>query len=103
MVRFIFRIRARRSSLVIAVATLAVSSGHAQVPSTGGQVSTPESSIEKPGDTGVRAHTNIQIFTPNRGPEGVQAPQGTGAPDPTNSGSPQTLGAKKPGRSTQPQ
>jgi hypothetical protein len=50
------------------VATLFVSSGHAQLAPTGGQVVTPGSGIEKPGDPGVRAHTNIQLFIPNRAP-----------------------------------
>jgi hypothetical protein len=46
---------------------LLVASGvHAQASPGGGQVTTPGSSIEKPGDSGVRAHTNIEIFRPNR-------------------------------------
>ena len=42
--------------------------GEAQLAPTGGQVVTPGSSIEKPGDMGVRAHTNFQIFIPNQPP-----------------------------------
>ena len=50
---------------VVAGAMLSAGSGHAQLAPTGGQVVTPESSIEQPGDAGVRAHTNIQIFIPS--------------------------------------
>ena len=48
----------------LAVAVFAAGNGYAQVPPGTGQVSTPGSSIEKPGDAGVRAHTNIQTFIP---------------------------------------
>lgn len=63
---------------VFAAAMLAADSGYAQLPPTGGQVSIPQSSIEKPGDTGVRAHTNIQIFIPNQGAGGPPALFGKG-------------------------
>jgi hypothetical protein len=52
--------------LAVAVAMLSAGSGHAQSQPTGGQVVTPGSSIEKPGDMGVRAHTNFQILIPNQ-------------------------------------
>jgi hypothetical protein len=71
--------------MVLIIVFLATYGGYAQAPSTGGQVLTPESSIEKPGDTGVRAHTNIQIFLPNRGAGGGQVRSdvaGSGAPQP---------------------
>jgi len=58
----------------IAVTILSKGSGYAQLLPTGGQVSIPESSVEKPGDTGVRAHTNIQVFNPNRPPQGPPSP-----------------------------
>jgi hypothetical protein len=77
--------------MVLVIALLAPPGGHAQAPSAGGQVLTPESSIEKPGDTGVRAHTNIQIFLPNRG--GEQRPPGGVAPD----GAPQAPGTEGAG------
>ncbi len=52
---------------MLAVMMLAAGSARAQVaPPQGGQVSIPNSSIEKPGDVGVRAHTNTQIFIPRR-------------------------------------
>lgn len=73
---------------VLAVALLAAGNGYAQAPSGAGQVSTPESSIEKPGDTGVRAHTNIQIFIPNQGANGAQAPPGGGGPGAPSSRTP---------------
>ena len=64
---------------------LGTSGVQAQAPSAGGQVSIPESSVEKPGDNGVRAHTNIQIYRPNRrvlggqlSPDGASGPQGPG-------------------------
>jgi hypothetical protein len=79
----------RLTTEVLAVALLATRYGYAQVPPGAGQVSTPESSIEKPGDTGVRAHTNIQRFIPNRGAGGTQAPPGNGGPGAAGSRSPQ--------------
>ena len=63
---------------VLALAMLAASGAHAQVAPAGGQVSTPESSLAQPGDTGVRAHTNIQIFVPERGANGALPPAGGG-------------------------
>jgi hypothetical protein len=80
----------RLSIGVLAVALLAAADGYAQSPPGAGQVSTPESSIEKPGDTGVRAHTNIQIFIPNQGANGAQAPPGGGGPGAAGSRSPQS-------------
>ena len=80
------------------LALLAASEGHGQTSSGGGQVTTPQSTIEKPGDIGVRAHTNIQIFTPNRGPDGTQAPQGGPA-----GGTPQAPGAERAGGGARPQ
>ena len=50
----------------IGVAMLAKGNGYAQPPPTGGEVITPGSRMEQPSSTGVRAHTNIQIFIPNR-------------------------------------
>ena len=50
---------------VFALALLAAGGGHAQLPPAGGQVSIPRSSVEQPGDTGARVHTNIEIFIPN--------------------------------------
>jgi hypothetical protein len=73
------------SFMALIIALLATAGGHAQVPSAGGQVFTPESSIEKPGDNGVRAHTNIQIFLPNHGAGGGRVRSdvaGSGAPQP---------------------
>ena len=58
-----------------AVVMLASAGGHAQVAPNAGQVTIPGSSLEKPGDTGVRAHTNIEIFRPNRSPEGTEQPR----------------------------
>jgi hypothetical protein len=80
------------------IALIAAAEGYGQTPPSGGQVSTPPSSIEKPGDTGVRAHTNIQIFTPKRGPEGAQAP-----PAGSDAGTPQAPGAERGGGGARPQ
>ena len=91
------------SSQVLVVAMLSAGCGYAQVPPGAGQVSTPESSIEKPGDAGVRAHTNIEIFTPNRGPFGAPAPSGSGGPGGAGSRSPQTPDTKGVSGPAQPQ
>jgi hypothetical protein len=63
---------------VLAFVLLAAGTGHAQAPPGAGQVVTPGSSVQQPEDTGVRAHTNIEIFVPNRAANGTQAPPGTG-------------------------
>ena len=86
----------RLSIGVLAVAVFAAGNGYAQVPPGTGQVSTPGSSIEKPGDTGVRAHTNIQTFIPNQGANGAQAPPGTGGPGAAGSPSPQAPSPQAP-------
>ena len=57
---------------VLIVALLAASGVHAQTSPVGGQVTTPGSSIEKPEDSGVRAHTNIEIFRPGPQPAGAR-------------------------------
>jgi hypothetical protein len=93
--------RTRRGGLcftAFVVALIAGAEGHGQTAPGGGQVSTPQSTIEKPGDTGVRAHTNTQIFIPNRGPNGAQAPPGG-----TDTGTPQTPGAGRGGGTARPQ
>lgn len=79
--------------VLAAVALLGAGNGYAQVPPGTGQVSTPGSSIEKPGDTGVRAHTNIQIFIPNHGANGAHAPPGGSGPGAASSRAPQAPGA----------
>ena len=87
---------------VLAVALLAAGNGYAQVPPGTGQVSTPESSIERPGDTGVRAHTNLQIFIPNEGANGAHAAPGGGGPGAAGARAPQAPGtnsATKPAQS----
>jgi hypothetical protein len=63
---------------LIAAATIA--SAAAQPPS-GGQVLVPGSSLEKPGDIGVRPHTNTLIFVPKA--NGTVRPPKTGAAAPT--------------------
>ena len=82
----------------LAIALLAAGSGHAQDPPGAGQVVTPESSVQTPGDTGVRAHTIIQIFIPNQGTVGARAlaPPGSGGPDAAASRSQQTPAANIP-------
>jgi hypothetical protein len=86
---------------MLAAALLGAENGYAQVPPGAGQVTTPESSIEKPGDTGVRAHTNTQIFIPNQGAYGAQPPPGGGVPGAASSPFPQApvrSGATNPAR-----
>src|SRR5215472_7658707 len=76
----------------LAIAALVVGGGHAQAPPGAGQVSTPGSSVAKPGDTGVRAHTNIQIFRPNPRADRAAASSGGGHPT-AGSAAPQTAGS----------
>ncbi len=83
---------------VFVLALIAAAEGYGQTTPGGGQVSTPQSTIEKPGDTGVRAHTNIQIFTPKRGPDGARAPAGG-----TDTGVPRAPGVERPGEAGRPQ
>jgi hypothetical protein len=64
------------SCMAVIFPLLTAPSAYAQASPGGGQVTIPESSIEKPGDSGVRAHTNIEVFRPNRGAAGGQASPG---------------------------
>jgi hypothetical protein len=93
----------RFSIEVLAAALLGAGYGFAQVPPGAGQVSTPESSIEKPGDTGVRAHSNTQIFIPNQGANGAPALPGGGGPGAAGTRSPQTPGTNRATTPAQPQ
>jgi hypothetical protein len=96
-VRMAIEGRMSRLCFMAFVFALIAAQGYGQTPPGGGRVSTPQSSIEKPGDTGVRAHTNIQIFTPNRGPDGVRArPGGTDTGGPQAPGVEPTRGAARP-------
>lgn len=54
-------------ALAAAARLLAAGVADAQAAPGGGQVVIPQSSVEKPGDIGKRAHTNIEIFVPNPG------------------------------------
>jgi hypothetical protein len=63
---------------VVAAFAIGVSAA-AQTPPAGGQVVVPGSSVAKPGDSGVRAHTNTLIFVPNRGSQQGHRPAETGA------------------------
>src|SRR5208282_6302271 len=56
MIGFVSCNRANRFWMSFQAFALAAVGGSAQAQPAGGQISTPESSIEKPGDTGVRAH-----------------------------------------------
>ena len=58
----------RTAPALLIAALLAAGSTLAQPAQSGGQIVVPGSSLAKPGDTGVRAHTNTLIFVPNRGP-----------------------------------
>ena len=84
---------ARFASHVLVFALLTAGSGHAQAPPGAGQVVTPGSSIPEPNDTGVRAHTNIQIFIPNQGAAAGQAPPSGASPGPASSRTQQPGGA----------
>ena len=91
----------RAASQVIAFELLLAGSVYAQVSPGAGQIYTPGSSIQHPGDTGVKAHTNIQIFVPNKN-GGAQVPPGNGAsgaatPQPLKA--PVTNGVRSPAQS----
>ena len=73
-------VRERWVPLQAFAVVMLASAGHAQVAPNAGQVTIPGSSLEKPGDTGVRAHTNIEIFRPNRSPESTEQPGVTSGP-----------------------
>jgi len=65
------------SALIVLLALTTL--GGAQVRPLDGKVFTPDSSIEKPGDIGLRAHTNIHVFIPSK-PMGVLLPFGAPYP-----------------------
>jgi hypothetical protein len=87
---------------VLAILLLAANTGYAQVPSGAGQVWTPGSSVEKPGDVGVRAHSNIQIFSPKRRPADARTPSGGGAAGSAPVQLPQAQAPKGTANSAQP-
>jgi len=60
--------------------------GQAQTAPDGGQIVTPPSGIEKPGDVGKRAHTNVEIFVPNGGSAPPNSAATPGGPQGTNGG-----------------
>jgi hypothetical protein len=72
----------RLSVRVAIVAAATIVSAAAQPPS-GGQVLVPGSSIEKPGDIGVRPHTNTLIFVPKANGTITRPQTGAGAPTPS--------------------
>jgi kumamolisin len=58
----------------------AVNLAAAQVEHRGGQVTIPASSTERNGDIGLRAHTNIKVFTPTGGMPQASAAASSGPP-----------------------
>jgi len=62
---------------------LAGLSGGAQTLSDGGQITRPSSDIEHPGDVGTRAHTNVEVLTPDGG-AGPMPPRGKAPPGAAN-------------------
>jgi kumamolisin len=58
----------------------AVNLASAQTQHRGGQVTIPASSTERNGDIGLRAHTNIKVFTPTGGLSRASAPASSGPP-----------------------
>jgi hypothetical protein len=85
---------------IIAAVVLGASHGRAQVPAGEGQVSVPSSSTEQPGDTGVRGHTNVQIFIPKTAEDDARAPLGGGG---ATSRAPPAPGPEGAGGSARPQ
>lgn len=77
-----------KSLLAIGAAVLAVGFAQTTPAQSGrgrGTVTVPASSVEKPGDPGLRAHTNYRIFVPA---EGAAANQGKGGATPQQVGPP---------------
>jgi hypothetical protein len=58
----------RRFDVLLQALTVVIvaTGGYAQPLPARGHVPIPESSVEKPRDVGVRAHTNIELFSPDR-------------------------------------
>lgn len=55
----------------------------AQTAPDGGRIVTPPSGIEKPGDVGKRAHTNVEIFVPKGGAGRLRSPSPPAATQPS--------------------
>lgn len=71
------------SKLILLTAVLALitaSSAFGQEKMRGGQVNIPESSLERKGDIGLRAHTNLKLFTPAGGRPAASAAATSGPP-----------------------
>jgi kumamolisin len=66
--------------LTAAFSLCAVSFASAQALHRGGQVTIPSSSTERNGDIGLRAHTNIKLFSPTGGLPKVSAAVASGPP-----------------------
>jgi hypothetical protein len=105
MIRLACRKAAKRwprlSIGVLAVAVFAAGNGTRRFRPARGKSRLPDRASKKPGDTGVRAHTNIQTFIPNQSANGAQAPPGSGGPGAACSRSPQapvTNGVTSPAR-----
>ena len=63
-----------------AITAAMITNAQAQPPPSGGQVLVPGSSLEKPGDIGVRPHTNTLIFVPKEIATVGHPPAGSAAP-----------------------
>jgi hypothetical protein len=70
--------------LALAIATTSFFAGRAEAqPVRGeGQVVTPESSVVRTEDTGIRAHTNVRLIVPTGAPGNVAPPAPSGAAGP---------------------
>jgi len=60
------------SAAALAVSLILTSLAPAQIRPASGKVFTPDSSIERPSDIAMRAHTNIHVFLPTKAPQNVQ-------------------------------
>jgi hypothetical protein len=71
-----------------AVLTLSLNPGIAQNSSGAGQVLIPPSNVENPADVGNRAHTNVEVFVPEKpiAPKSMP-PKATGSTPPAAGGS----------------
>jgi hypothetical protein len=70
------------SALAIATASFYTDRAVAQPASGEAQVITPGSSVPKPEDAGIRAHTNVKLLVPEGGPGSVAPPSPANAAGP---------------------
>src|SRR5271168_4442275 len=78
-------VKVRPLAGAVALGAFAAGGAYGQVAPLGGDVVTPESSVEAPADIGVRAHTNLKMFVPRGGMGNAQPPSLSGEARPEES------------------